>query len=152
MGTSVRRLATLLGDPQALECPGPFGGSSEPVGAGVVATRVASREQESRQLASKLGHMLGQEVKGCVLDARGEQRAERFKRCPCLVTAPIENGCSSRGRHRVGELGEQRGLAHPRLAAHHDAPQAGLFRQSQLGPEHFVLGEPTDERDAVGQI
>ena len=52
----------------------------------------------------------------------------------------------------MGELGEQRCLAHPRFPAHHDAPQAGLFHQSQLRPEDLQLDGAADERDAVRQI
>ena len=131
----------------------------EPLG-GVVRTgrrrrrRHPSRQPgaEPRQLAAEVGHMLGQEVEGCVLDARVEHRTERFKRHAGLVAAPVEHGRHGRGRHRVGELGEQRRLAHSGLTAHHDAPQAGLSHQSQLSPEHLLLGGAADERDAVCQI
>jgi len=78
-----------------VECEEPFGGV---VRTGRRWRRHHSRHQpgaEPRQLAAKVGHMLGQEVEGCVLDARVEHRSERFKRHACLVAASVEHG-----RHR----------------------------------------------------
>ncbi len=105
--------------------------SSEPVGAGVVGTRVAKREAEPRQLAADLGHVLSEEVEGCVLDAHVEHGAERFKWHACLVAAPVEHSGRGRRRHGVGELGEQEWSCRSR--PHHPQRRSGV-RTPPPGP------------------
>jgi hypothetical protein len=107
---------------------------------------------EPRQFATDVGHMLPQQVEGCMLDARVEHRTERFERHAGLVTAAVQHGGSGRGRHGLGELGQQRRLSHPRFTAHHDAPQAGRTDQRQLRPEYLLFGGAADERHRVCQV
>ena len=118
--------------------------SSEPVGAGVVTTRVANREQSRVSSPPTWPHAQSEgrgvrsrrtcrERYGKVQAARLSRRSARRARSPRPRTS------------LVGELGEQRRLAHPRLTAHHHAPEARLSHQaSSVRSTSCSLERPTN--------
>ena len=126
--------------------------SSELVGVGVVATRIFNRGQSRTSSPPTCATCSVSRSRGaCSMQVSRTERngSEGYAR---LIASPIENGRRGRGAHGARELGEQRCLAHARLATHHNAPQPGFSGQCQLGTEKLLLGGSADEGDAVSQV